>query len=330
MRFTIAILSTVFLVNKSVAEERKEYQNNNKSSSITFQKERNSALRKIANAIPNSKGIFWMITKENVAPSYLLGTLHLTDPRLHLSPKIQSIYNKMQTIVVESADISDTKAILALIKSNPDLVIFTDKKTINDFLSSEMLKILEKNLNQRGLNLKSTNHLKPWILKSIVTTPAHDFIAQSHGIDFFDKKLALEALSARKKLQGLETLKEQLSLVASIPLQTHIDLLIDALKTSDNTDTLTEEIINLYLQGDIGMIIAKIEASIPKDSPTEKNYKIFEEKILVERNQLMLEKSLPILNNGNAFIAIGALHLPKSQGFIELLRQKGFSVTRIQ
>ena len=45
------------------------------------------------------------------------------------------------------------------------------------------------------------------------------------------------------------------------------------------------------------------------------------------RNKTMAESAEPILAKGNAFIAVGALHLPGPDGLIELLRKAGYTVT---
>ena len=38
----------------------------------------------------------------------------------------------------------------------------------------------------------------------------------------------------------------------------------------------------------------------------------------------------PELERGGVFAAFGALHLPGAEGVVELLRQKGFTVTRVE
>ena len=45
------------------------------------------------------------------------------------------------------------------------------------------------------------------------------------------------------------------------------------------------------------------------------------------RNLRMVARSLPILRDGGAFVAVGALHLPGDTGFVSLLRDKGYTVT---
>ena len=59
-------------------------------------------------------------------------------------------------------------------------------------------------------------------------------------------------------------------------------------------------------------------------------YAAFEERIVTMRNHVMAERSAPILDAGNAFIAIGALHLPGKQGLVALLEDAGYTVSAVR
>lgn len=52
-------------------------------------------------------------------------------------------------------------------------------------------------------------------------------------------------------------------------------------------------------------------------------------KMIVDRNIRMAERAAPLLKTGNAFIAVGALHLIGEQGLVELFRKEGYTVTRL-
>jgi uncharacterized protein YbaP (TraB family) len=43
----------------------------------------------------------------------------------------------------------------------------------------------------------------------------------------------------------------------------------------------------------------------------------------------MADRAVPLLEKGNVFIAIGALHLPGEEGVVELLRAKGYRLTAL-
>ena len=54
-----------------------------------------------------------------------------------------------------------------------------------------------------------------------------------------------------------------------------------------------------------------------------------ERELIEKRNRTMHERAMPLIDGGNAFIAVGALHLPGNTGLVELLRQSGYRVTPV-
>ncbi|MDX2156599.1 MAG: TraB/GumN family protein [Hyphomicrobiaceae bacterium] len=53
----------------------------------------------------------------------------------------------------------------------------------------------------------------------------------------------------------------------------------------------------------------------------------FRRELLTVRNARMRDAALPVLAEGGAFIAVGALHLVGEDGLVALLRAAGFEVT---
>ena len=50
------------------------------------------------------------------------------------------------------------------------------------------------------------------------------------------------------------------------------------------------------------------------------------EALLWQRNERMLERLLPMLAEGGAVVAVGALHLPGARGLLEGLERQGYRV----
>ncbi len=51
------------------------------------------------------------------------------------------------------------------------------------------------------------------------------------------------------------------------------------------------------------------------------------EELIAKRNANMIERTLPLIEKGGLFIAVGSLHLPGEKGLVERLRARGYKVT---
>ena len=293
--------------------------------------ERFAALVKEGRAVPNGQGLFWKIERPGIRPSYLLGTMHVTDPRVLKMPSgAAEAQASSRTIVIESDEILDEKKATAAILAKPGLTMFTDGRSIETLLSVEDRQVLEDGLKTRGLALSSVSRMKPWMLAGFVASSVCEAARQAESKTFLDKKIATDAVAAGKPVKGLETLAEQLSAMAAMPIEFHLQALVETVRLGKKMDDVVETMTQLYLAGETGMTIPALKALTPKEgSEDESAYVAFEAAVISDRNHRMAERSAPILKDGGVFIAVGALHLPGKEGLIELLRQRGFEVSRI-
>lgn len=283
-----------------------------------------------AQATPNSQGIFWKIEKAGIAPSYLLGTMHVTDPRVLAMPDgARAAYEKAETVVVESDEIADERKASAALLARPDLTMFTDGRTITGLLGEKDAAILAEGLKARGMSLAAVSRMKPWMIASFVALPACEMARKQAGAAFLDQKLAKDAIASGKTLKGLETLLEQITALDALPVEPQLAGLVQTVELGDGINDVIETMSQLYLAGATGMIMPMMRAAVPEGEGDAVAYADFEQRIIIDRNHRMAERAAPILAGGNAFVAVGALHLPGNEGLIELLRLKGFTLTAV-
>lgn len=326
------LLMTLALVSPADAQEAAECGGNNV---LTELKEKDpvryqSVLDEAA-AIPNGKGIFWKLEKDGQKPSWLMGTMHLTDPRVLTMPvAAQVAHDNADTIVIESDEILDDKKAAAALLSKPELTMFTDGTTINSLLSPEDAARLEAGLKSRGISLGLVSRMKPWMISGFVALPACEFARKAKGASFLDKKIAEDAIAQGHKVVGLETLVEQLVALSELPVDFHLKSLIETLELGDRMNDAVETMIQLYVAGDVGMTMPMLKVVSP-DKPGEDagSYVAFEQRIVVDRNKVMATRAAPILEKGNVFMAVGALHLSGDEGLVELFRKAGYTVTAV-
>ena len=285
-------------------------------------------LRKIkdeAAAIPNGKGLLWRVEKDGIAPSYLFGTMHLTDPRVtELPAAAKGAFAEAKTVVIETKDILDRNAMMAAMAEKPELMMFSGKENLADHLTQEERESVEKALKERGMPLGSVLKMKPWILISLVSLPECELQRQRQGLPVLDAKIAQEAKAEGKEVAGLETVSEQLAAMASLPVELHIQGLVGTLALGDRMDDLIETMVSLYLAGETGMFRPALGQLLRIEGQEEADYAAFEKRLVEMRNYVMAERAEPLLESGSAFIAVGAMHLPGETGLVTLLRQAGY------
>jgi uncharacterized protein len=277
----------------------------------------------------NGKGLLWKIEKDGVAPSYLFGTMHLTDDRVvTLTPAAQKAYDGAQTIVIETTDVLDEQKAAIALMSHPDLMMFTDSTTLDSLLSPQDKAIVEAGLKERGVPLASVQKMKPWMLAAVIAIPTCEQQRKQAGRQILDIKLANEAKAAGKEIAGLETMVDQINAMASLPVEFHIKGLVETLKLGNKLEDLFETMIVLYERGETGMVWPLFRQIQPAGTENDADgYAAFEEALINTRNVTMADHAGPIITKGKAFIAVGALHLPGEKGLIELLRKRGYTVT---
>src|SRR6218665_3781773 len=259
-------------------------------------------LRAEADAVPNGRGIFWKVEKDGRPASWLLGTMHVTDPRVLAMPDAaRTAYGEAATVIVESDEIADEKKAGAAILARPDLTMFTDGKSITDFLDKEDAATLTEGLKRRGLSLTAVGRMKPWMIASFVALPACEIARKTAGAAFLDQQLAKTALAEGKTLKGLETLVEQISALDSLAVEPQIKGLVQTVELGDGLKDVIETMSQLYLSGDTGMIMPMMRGATPEGEGVDA-YAEFEQRIIVDRNHTMADRATPILDGGNVFM----------------------------
>jgi uncharacterized protein YbaP (TraB family) len=284
-----------------------------------------AAVEAEAAKVENGEGLLWKIEKPGVAPSFLFGTMHVTDPRVTtLTPAAQAAYDAAGTVVVETTEVLDQQKMMASIMQKPELTMFTDQTTLASLLPPGEADFVNKALEVRGIPPHSVARMKPWVITTMLSLPACELQRKTAGAPVLDAKLAQDAVAGGKKLEGLETAVEQLEAMASLPIELHVKGLIDTLKVGERIDDANETMIQLYVRGEVGTVWPLFRATLPSGYDDV----AFEKTMITTRNHTMVRRAGTILDAGNAFIAVGAMHLPGPEGLVALLRKAGYTVSR--
>ncbi|MEN3792776.1 TraB/GumN family protein [Fulvimarina sp. MAC3] len=299
----------------------------------TLSKEQKEAIAETTSETIAGEGLFWKIEKEGVEPSYLLGTIHLPDPRVVTLPKnvAEAIDNADRT-VLELAEIADPTAMAGIMFSMPDIMMLPGDETLDSILSAEDYKTVSDALAKKSVPISAMNKMQPWFISASMAMPDCPALPQDDPSASLDPEIAKRALADGQEVLGLETVQEQLSVLSSMPIDTQVVQLVSAMEHIDVVNDMMETMVGLYVDEQTGAIMPTLQALFPNAESLvggNATFAAFEDAILDNRNLLMTERMIPFLEEGNSFVAVGALHLIGETGIVNGLREKDWTVTRV-
>ncbi|MFK5979399.1 MAG: TraB/GumN family protein [Rhizobiaceae bacterium] len=281
--------------------------------------------------IINASSVFWKIEKDGVAPSYLLGTMHVSDPKVTtLSPIAKSALNRAKIIIVENTETFDPQKAAAAMVQLKHLTFLKAGQTLDAQLEGNLRTKLQQAVAKRGVPFQIVNRMQPWVVATMVALPVCEMAAKQNGKKVLDHIIADHAIKNSKKLIGLETMEEQFTAITSLPPEFHFSALKETLAMGPSqAENIIATMKALYQTGSISMLMPLMKAVSPK-AFSGKGTTAFQDVLITKRNKIMAERSQQYLEKGSTFLAIGALHLPGETGVINLLREQGFKVTAVK
>ncbi len=262
-------------------------------------------------------GLLWQISKPGLKASYLLGTIHSDDPRvIKLPPAIHQRFTAADSVTIEM-----TLGFSNIMKSFFSIYL-PPAKTLDRLIDKTEYTHLVKLLNEYGVPEEATKRLKPLATMMILSMP------KSSSGEFLDLQLYQQAQAAKQAVYGLETVEEQLAILDVLTIEEQIMLLKDSLKHLDDMPATLEKLHELYLQRDLTALLKFNEEQMKQGEYQELEEKLMQ-KLIGDRNVLMTKRMQPRLSEGNAFIAVGALHLPGDKGILKLLEAQGYRTSPV-
>ena len=262
------------------------------------------------------QGILWRIDGAATQPSYLLGTIHSDDARITTLPvTISNIFQQADSF---SGEIDMD---LPNLMQASQATLLPEGESLQQLLDSRLYQQTVRLLAAYGMPELVVQRMKPWAAAATLSLPR-----PQTGL-FLDMLLYTQAAAEGKRVYGLETVSEQVGAMESMPQDLQINMLRDAVAQHDQLDQIIEALINAYLQRDLSALESISDKAMQQGDA--RVAELFTSQVVVNRNRRMLERMQPRLDEGNAFIAVGALHLPGKDGLLNLLRNKGYQVSPV-
>jgi uncharacterized protein YbaP (TraB family) len=264
-------------------------------------------------AVDSQRGLLWEIERAGQPVSYLFGTIHSEDPAvLALPAPVQQAFDTAERVVLEVQ--LDMDAMLF----SSQVMLLGDGRRLSEITGKTLFEQTSRVIQTRGIPEVVLDRMKPWAAAVTLSMPAPE------TGEVLDMLLYQRALQAGKHVSGLESIREQLAVFDDMPEREQLVLLQDAVENFPEIDAMHRELLEAWKQRDLATLMA-INAAAMQAGDRQLAAE-FQDRLIVRRNRLMAERLQPYLQEGNVFVAVGALHLPGETGLLNLLEQQGYTV----
>ncbi len=291
--------------------------------------------------ITNGTGRFWQITAPNGAASYMWGTYHSNRPQyLRLPEPVVAQIMRSQTVALEYDPVLRSRAAVTELLTQYDVSL--PGSETNPFVTNKLDQILKPNianaidarLTAIGWGQGSYLYIRPEILAEVVLgDPCNDFAQNVLQIqDSFIQMLGIMAGADILGLEAEDAFKQKLGDPKNRALTFDMLSLYGMTLTPGLTQAQAQTWAAISLEGRVGLGRALESALVRKEFGDARGAEILARAdgfLLAERNMTFADSAETALHQGGLFIAIGSWHLPGPDGMVDLLRRRGYVVTRI-
>ncbi|WP_410771244.1 TraB/GumN family protein [Fontibacillus sp. BL9] len=271
-------------------------------------------------AASGGRGFLWEV--ENAGNKvYLLGSMHIADSSFYpLQPAIENAFTEADYLGVEVdiAKAADPETQQLVLK----LGSYQDGTTLKDHISETTYAKLGKILAENGLDKNALDAFKPWVVESTLSSlqAAKTGYEGQTGIDLY---FLTKAMERKLPIIELESYESQLGMFNNFSQKLQEDNLLAVLNNFDQVDDSVAAMAEMWKTGDDEALLELV-----KEMGKNEEYN---KAMLVDRNIGMADKIEGYLKGKDSsvyLIVVGAAHMAGDIGIVNLLEEKGFTVTR--
>lgn len=291
-----------------------------------------TAVESAAADTPFGTGTIWTATRDDDQIT-VVGTLHLSDPRLApIVARLTPAITDADLLLVEAGPQEEAQ-LTAAITEDPSLIFLTDGTTLSERMDPAAFVALSRAVEARGLPAATAAQMKPWYLSLTLAMPVcaqSDLLAGKRGLDATLMDLAA---AANVTVQAVEAWDTLFNILAGDPIDEQVADLNLALMPDDLGNAMTATMLDSYFAGDIATLWELSRAAnrqIDAMSPVEADalFAKMETQMLTDRNHGWM----PVITDAvdahdRIVLAVGAAHLPGTDGVLSLLQADGWTVT---
>jgi uncharacterized protein YbaP (TraB family) len=262
---------------------------------------------------------------------YLLGSFHLLKQTDYpLSQDVDAAFADAESLVFEMPPEEMSSPALAM--QMGQAALRGDGTQLNSELPASTIALLDSwlkanaaELQKMGMTPQVMQMFEPWFVGLMISITE----MTKQGLDpklGLDAHLAAEAAAAGKPTAGLETGAQQIAFLDGMGRAEQLQFLAEALSDSKDAKQETAKLHAAWRNGKADVLWQDMAVQMKKEYPD------LYQRINVARNDAWvpkIEKRLVDSSKDDTLVVVGALHLLGSDGVVEKLRAKGYTVERV-
>lgn len=264
--------------------------------------------------------LLWKISGNGLdKPSFLFGTIHmLCKEDAGLSANLRQAIRDAEEVYfeVDLDNMMEMISIMTKLKMNGDTTL---RDLLNDTEYEKVKAYFEAHSSMVPFSMLES--YKPILAASLLQQ--NSMVCDETAM--MEQEIMNVAHGMGKKIRGLETMGYQASVLDNIPYKLQAEQLLRYVEGAGDKEAQDKELsqmMDAYRDQDLG----RLEELISQSDPAIANYT---EVLLYQRNRNWVEKMKKIMPGHSLLFAVGAGHLPGTEGVIDLLRKAGYTVTPV-
>lgn len=251
---------------------------------------------------------------------YLLGSFHLLKESETLPAAIDAAYADAEALVME-IDMDDLDPVqmqesvkeLALLPEGQSLQQQLDPKTSAQFTA--MARAL-------GVDPALVDRFRPWFA-AITLVQLQLMKLGFDPASGVEQRLTRRASGDGKPIQGLETVREQLEIMARLPDKQQREFLLYSVDDAGHMASEVDALLAAWRRGDASTMAKLLQEGFDE-------YPDLYRPLTVERNRKWIPQIEKLLDERDDYlVVVGALHLVGTDSVIDLLERKGYKVKQL-
>ena len=263
----------------------------------------------------------WRVTAGSVT-FHLLATFHLLTPEVEwITPEIIGAFDASDTLVLELSPEQQSAGLLAFLIAEKGL--YKGGKTLKDEIGEEEYERLVGQADELGFSEVMLRRFKPWYAAVVMTvqfSQIHEFDPK-YGVESI---LSEEARHADKPVKGLESVDEQLSALADLPMDIQIKMLSETLDELSSLPEIWGAMIAAWVDGDTETLEELMFQFLTAEP------EVYEQLITLRNRKWIGRIEKLTAEEGDHFIAVGAAHLIGPDSLIVMLAAEGYDIERVE